>query len=119
MVKIINFKLIGQFIVRIDSLLHIMSHPYQGGFQNCAWKTIQVSDLAIYPLHHNNQGCALNKRCITYKVNTEDGYFLHHRIGWKVADQCKDGKCVKYDPIVLKYKTKLIDSMKSVLAQIF
>ena len=96
-----------------------MSHTYQGGFQNDAMKTIQVSDLAIDPDHHNNQGCVLTEGCKTYLVNISDGYFLHHRLGWKITDQCKDGKCVKYDPIVLKYKTKLKINMKNVLAQIF
>ena len=100
-----------------------MSHTHHGPFQSKGihkrWKTILVSDLAIDPTHHHNLGCVLRKRCKTYKVNTKDGYFLHHRFGWKVTDQCKDGKCVKYDPIVLKYKTRLESNMKRVLAQIF
>ena len=96
-----------------------MSHTYQGGFQNDAMKTIQVSDLAIDQDHHNNQGCVLTEGCETYKVSKKEGYFLHHRFGWKVSDQCKDGKCVKYDPIVLKYKTKLESSLERVIPQIF
>ena len=101
------------------SELYIMSHTYQSGFQNDNLKAIQVSDLAIDPTTHDNLGCVLNQECLRFNVDTKEGYFLHHRIGWRVTDQCKDGKCVKYDPIVLKYKTKLESIMKRVLAQIF
>ena len=96
-----------------------MSHPYQGGFQGIAMKTIQASDLTIDPTTHGSLGCILGKRSSKYKVNKSDGYFLHHRIDWKVTDQCKDEKCVKYDPIILKYKTKLESNVKIVLANIF
>ena len=78
-----------------------------------------MSDLAIDPAHHKNWGFILNKGCIPYNVKSKDGYVLHHRIGWKVKDQCKNRKCVKYDPIVLKYKTKLESSVKNVLVKIF
>ena len=101
-----------------------MSHTYQGGLQDAKWKignrkSIHVSDLSIDPSTHNNHGCILTNGCLTYKVDARDGYFLHHRIGWKVSDQCKDKKCVKYDPIVLKYKTRLEIAMKNVVAHIF
>ena len=96
-----------------------MRHTYRAGFQSTGKKLIQVSDVAIDPWNHGNQGCVNRGPCFEYLVNPKDAYFLHYRNGWKVNNQCKDGKCVINDPVVLKYKTRLEVAMKNILAQIF
>ena len=99
--------------------IYTMSHTYRDGYQVNNWKTIQFSDLANDVSNHGNHGCIRREGCQRYKVSRKDGYFLHHRINWKVRDQCEDKKCVKYDPIVLKYKTRLERAVKNALADIF
>ena len=102
-----------------------MSHLYRSEF--APWKTnfksIHVTNLSQNADHHDKAGCIRPVQCKTYYVDRRDGYFLHHRMGWKVKDMCrdpnKDRNCVKYDPIALKYKTRLENSMKNALAQIF
>ena len=70
--------------------------------------------------HHFHIGCVdPGGKCRAYFVEHEDGYFLHHRFGVRVKNWCKDRKCARYDPIVLKYKTQLENNMKSTLGQIF
>ena len=96
-----------------------MNHLNRGPFQNMNWKCIHVTKMVQNIDNHNNIGCVRPGKCLKQRVKTKDGYFLHYRIGWKVSDQCEDGKCVKYDPIALKYKTKLENNMKYVLGKIF
>ena len=99
-----------------------MSHLYRVPFGKVSGnkhkeqpKSLHDTSKVIKTSHHRNKGCVNRKQCRVYRVDTNDGYFLHHRIGWKVSDQCKNGKCVKYDPILLKYKTRLENKMKKVL----
>ena len=98
--------------------MYTMLHPYRGEITNKGRKSIQVSDFALDPGNHFSFGCILQGDCKQYHVSPEDGYFLHYRINWTVNDQCKDGKCVEYDPIVFKYKSRLELNMKNVLAHI-
>ena len=97
-----------------------MTHLHRGQFQTMAQKCIHVTNLSMSAHHHGKAGCIGPPHCGTYIVNRNEGYFLHYRYGWTVADQCKlNPKClVKYDPVILKYKTRLENNMKSVLAQI-
>ena len=78
-------------------------------------KSLHDTSKVIKMSHHRNKGCVSREQCRVFNVNVNDGYFLHHRIGWKVTDQCKNGKCVEYDPILLKYRTRLENNMKKVL----
>ena len=102
-----------------DDLMYTMNHLHRGNFQKTAEKCIQITQISLSANHHSRLGCVDPGKCHIHDVSPKDGYFVHHRIGWKVSDECKDGKCVKYDPIVLKYKTKLETNMKYVLANIF
>ena len=102
-----------------EEWMYSMVHTKRGRFQGDAKKCIQSSDLAMFPYNHGNEGCIESvKNCFTIKVDPKDGYFLHYRNNWKVNYECEDGKCVEYDPIVLKYKTRLEYAMKNVFAQI-
>ena len=101
-----------------DKVIYSMSHLHRGPFQGNAKKTILLSDLAMNINEHGTLGCVKAGKCFIYDVDPKDGYILHHRIGWKVSDQCEDKKCVTKDPIVLKYKTRLENNMRDALAEI-
>ena len=105
----------------IPEWMYTMRYQYHGRFQNGGHKVIHLSDVAIDPWNHGSQGCVKPGRCFQYMVDPKDVYFHHYRRGWKVSDNenCMDRKCVKYDPSILKYKTRLEVAMKNVLVQIF
>ena len=103
----------------MDQLMYYMSHTYRTDFLDYGEKCIEVSDVAVGTFNHGNTGCVNPGRCFKYNVETVDGYIHHYRNGWKVTDECKDGKCVINDTILLKYKTKLELQMKYVLAKVF
>ena len=95
-----------------------MTHLYRSEiFQKRTKKAIHSTKLVVSPHHSSNIGCIGG--CRVHAVSPKDGYILHHRIHCKVNDNCVETKGVKYDPIILKYKTRLENNMKSVLAQIF
>jgi hypothetical protein len=96
--------------------MYTMSHVYRGFIYDNK-KCIHDTTKVLNAEHHKNVGCIDPGICQSYLVNIEDGYFLHYRIGWDI--KCRKQKCVKYDPIVLKYKTRLESAMKNVLAHIF
>ena len=98
--------------------MYTMSHVYRGYMYDNK-KCIHDTTKVLNAEHHRNFGCIDPNMCRTYKVNVKDAYFLHHRIGWDVDSQCRNRRCVKYDPIILKYKTRLEIAMKNVLAKIF
>ena len=100
-----------------NNMMYTMSHLHRGKFQGFAPKNIHVSQWALTAGHHTNMACIDAWKCVTYRVKISDGYFLHHRIGWSLND-IKNKSTVVYDPIALKYKTRLERNMKNVLDQI-
>ena len=100
--------------------MSLMSHLNRVDFQKNSPKCIYVSKMPLIVGHHSHVGCVdPGGICKPYLVDREDGYFLHHRFGQRIKSWCKDRHCVIYDPIVLKYKTRLEYNMKNALVQIF
>ena len=99
-----------------DEFIYSLSHLYRSEFQYKYYKCIHSTKLAQNVNHHFNYGCIDPAKCYTHMVNKTDGYFLHHRYGWKVTNKSK--KSI-YDPIVLKYGKRLENNMKLALAHIF
>ena len=103
--------------------MYTMRHTYRGSFQIDQWKCIHNTATVFNLVHHRNIGCVGSGQCKTLRVDVTDGYFLHHRIGWKVIDQTLSLEHFENvtinDPIILKYKTRLEIAMKNILIKIF
>ena len=103
--------------------MYKMSHLYRTGFcEETQLKNIHITSRVDSVTHHHNIGCVDHRECQTYRVDPKYGYFLHHRIDWKVGDKCgieESGSDVIFDPIILRYKTKLENNFANILAQVF
>ena len=99
-----------------------MNHLYRGpGFSYNNPKSIHDTSNVLNAKHHIGIGCVNPGDCKAHGVDTSDGYFLHHRIGYKVKETCNRGKCPKIerDTVALKYKIRLETAMKNMLVKIF